>query len=64
MKKTLSSLLLLVGTILGAMAAAEGQKPWIAAPLEGLAESAESTRLYEAVGVFGADTPITAEVRT
>lgn len=62
MKKTLSSMLLLIGTILGAMAAAEGQKPWIAAPLEGLAESAQPTRLYEAVGVFGADTPITAEV--
>ena len=62
MKKTLSSLLLLFGTILGAMAAAEGQKPWIATPLGGLAESAEPTRLYEDVGVYSADTAITAEV--
>lgn len=62
MKNTLSSLLLLVGTILGAMAAAEGQKPWISASLEGLAEAETPTRLYEAVGVFGADTPVTPEV--
>lgn len=62
MKKTFSSLLLLFGTILGAMAAAEGQKPWIATSLVGLAESAEPTRLYEAVGAYSADTAITVEV--
>jgi hypothetical protein len=59
MKKTLSSLLLLIGTILGALAAAEGQKPWIAVPLGGLADVEPPARLYAAAGVFDAGTEVT-----
>lgn len=67
MKKLLSSTLLLLGTILGALAAAEGQKPWIYASFEELSGAEPPPALFEALGVFEADTildePVIANLR-
>ncbi len=64
MKKTLSSILLLTGTILGALAAAEGEKPWVPATIEELASAEPPAVLFEALGVFGAGTVVAGEVLT
>ena len=62
MKKTLSSILLLAGTILGALAAAEGEKPWVPATVEELASAEPPAVLFEALGIFEAGTVVTEEV--
>ena len=60
--KFISSLLLLFGTVLGALAAAEGQKPWIAVPTAGLSEAEPPAVLFEGTGIFPGGAVVTAEV--